>query len=268
MWLTLPRTPPSVRSGADTLRFIGHAPKTGVMTHVSRPLIALLLGSVVFFAVWTVALKPGPSTTSGGGGSSSGAGAYQSAIDKAHQAVKTSDHASAAHGGTLPSTTTTPTATTSSTKPAASTAATKPAATTSATKPAASAAATKPATTTSSTIGAATASTAQQRLSATESALGARKVVALLFYNPAAADDQAVRQELAAVAGQGTEVVKLAVPLAEAGKYTFITQHVQLATSPTLLLIDRAKQATAIVGFADRFEIAQRVADALAVPAK
>ena len=127
---------------------------------------------------------------------------------------------------------------------------------------------TTPTATTSSTIDAATAGTAQQRLSATESALGARKVVALLFYNPAAADDQAVRQELAAVAGQGTDVVKLAVPLAEAGKYTFITQHVQLATSPTLLLIDRAKQATAIVGFADRFEIAQRVADALAVPAK
>ena len=63
-------------------------------------------------------------------------------------------------------------------------------------------------------------------------------------------------------------MVKLEVPLSEAGRYTFITQHVQLQSSPTLLLIDRAKQATAIVGFADRFEIAQRVADALAAPAK
>ena len=42
----------------------------------------------------------------------------------------------------------------------------------------------------------------------------------------------------------------------------------QLDSSPTLVLIDRARQATTIVGFTDRYEIAQRVADTLAVPAK
>jgi hypothetical protein len=244
----------NVRFESATLMFGGNKPKTRVMTHVSRPLIAILLGTVVFFAVWTVALKP-HSSTSGGGGSSSGVGSYQSAIDKAHQAVTTSAKASVAHGGTLP-----PSATTSTTAAPATT------------THAASAAATTQATTATAMTSAAPTATpvsaAQQGLGTTESALDTGKVVALLFYNPAGADDRAVRQELAAVPTNGNEVVKLAVPLSEAGKYTFITANVQLDSSPTLVLIDRAKQATTIVGFADRYEIAQRVADTLAAPAK
>jgi hypothetical protein len=255
------------------------------MTHVSRPLIAVLLGAVVFFAVWTVALKP-HSSTSGGGGSSSGVGSYQSAIDKAHQAVATSDKASAAHGGTLPPSATTGTArgtqTTTTAGSASSTtahAATAPSTATATTAGATTAGATTgsavaatPTPATSAASASATASTptvsaAQQRLSTTEHALDSGEVVALLFYNPAAADDRAMRQELSAVPANG-QVVKLAVPLSEAGTYTFITAHVPLDTSPTLVLIDRSKQATTIVGFADRFEIAQRIADALAVPAK
>ena len=248
----------NVRFEAAALMFGESEPKTRVMTHVSRPLIALLLGAVVFFAVWTVALKPHSSTS--GGGSSTGVGSYQSAIDKAHQAVTTSDKASVAHGGTLPRNATTST-------PAATTATTTPATTTHA----AGAAATKRATTSTTASTSATAtpvSAAQRRLSTTESAIDSGKVVALLFYNPAGADDQAVLQELDAVPTNGNKVVKLAVPLSEAGKYTFITANVQLDSSPTLVLIDRAKKATTIVGFADRYEIAQRVADTLAVPAK
>ena len=250
--------------------FGGSEPKTRVMTDVSRPLIAVLLGVVVFFAVWTVALKP-HSSTSGGSGSSSGLGSYQSAIDKAHQAVTTSDKASVVHGGALP-----PSATVGSAATTASPAATNaPAATTApatTTTHAASAAATKRAatraTTTAATASSAPASAAQRRLSATESALDTNEVVALLFYNPAGADDRAVRQELGAVPTNGNKVVKLAVPLSEAGRYTFIAANVRLDSSPTLVLIDRAKRATTIVGFADRFEIAQRVADTLAAPAK
>ena len=43
------------------------------------------------------------------------------------------------------------------------------------------------------------AASAASRLSAVQRAMHAHKVVALLFYNPAAADDRAVKQELAAV---------------------------------------------------------------------
>lgn len=97
------------------------------------------------------------------------------------------------------------------------------------------------------------------------SALAAHKVVALLFYNPAAADDEAVKRELDSVPSEGGDVVKLAVPVSELARYATVTAQVTITTSPTLVLIDRARQASTIVGFADRFEIAQRVADALAV---
>ena len=234
--------------------------------HVSRPLIALLLGTVAFFAVWMTALKPSSSPTSGG--SPSGVGQYQSAIDQAHQAVKISGQASVAHGGTLPTTSTVARAT-ATTPAATTTAATTPATTTAtATTPASTKPATRVHDTTKAQSTPVASTAAQQRLSKTERALDAGKVVALLFYNPAGADDVAVRQELAAVPADGVKVVKLAVPLSEAGHYTFITQNVQLDASPTLVLIDRAKRATTIVGFTDRFEIAQRVADALAEPTK
>jgi hypothetical protein len=94
-------------------------------------------------------------------------------------------------------------------------------------------------------------------------ALQTGKVLALLFYNPAATDDRAVKQELAAVPTHSGKVVKIAVPVNRLAQYGVITNQVQVQVSPTLVLIDKSRQASTIVGFADRFEIAQRVADAL-----
>jgi hypothetical protein len=207
------------------------------MDNVSRPLIALLLGSVAVFALWFVALKPSSSSTSA---KSTGTTSYQSAINQAKQAVKTSNAASAAHGGVI------------ATTPAAG-----------ATSPAAGATATtaSPATTTTVTVAPAT----RHRLDVVGSALKANKVVAVLFYNPSAVDDQAVKQELNSVPTHGAQVVKLAAPLSELARYTVVTTQVPVNASPTLVLIDPDQQATTIVGFADRFEIAQRVSDALAV---
>jgi hypothetical protein len=238
-----------------------------VMENVSRPLIALLVASVAFLAVWMVALKP--SSGGSGGSGSGGSSAYQSAIAKAHQAVATSDAASAAHGGTVPGSpaakpsasqtsrsTPTPSAPTAS-APTASTPTVSPAvathgATKLTTRPAPTAARHAPA-------------TPAQRLSTVEQALRTNKVLALLFYNRAAADDRAVKQELASVPTRKTHVVKLAVPLTELAQYTVVTNQVPVSASPTLVLIDRTQHATTIVGFADRFEIAHRVDDALAV---
>jgi hypothetical protein len=87
----------------------------------------------------------------------------------------------------------------------------------------------------------------------------------MLFYNPAAADDQAVRRELAAVPTKGGRVVKLAVPLADLASYSVVANQIAVNQSPTLVLVDSTHRATTIVGFADRFEIVQRVTDALAV---
>jgi hypothetical protein len=205
------------------------------MANVPRPLIALLVATVAVAALWVVALKPSSSSSGGG---SQGASTYKSAVNKAHQAVAISNQASAAHGGTV---------------------ATSPAATP---QPSA-AAAPKPAVRHPARSARVSPSTLR-RLNVVERALSLHKVIALLFYNPAAADDQAVRRELAAVPGHGGAVVKLAVPLRELSRYAVVANQVPVNSSPTLVLIDREQRATTLVGFADGFEILNRVADALA----
>jgi hypothetical protein len=193
------------------------------MGHVSRPLVGLLVATAAFFALWVVALKPSSS------GGEQPAGTYQSAITQAHQAVATSDAASASAGGTV------------ATTAAGATPQTPPA-------PAA----------------AKKISATGARLNIVSQALRAHKVLALLFYNPAATDDRAVKQELKTVPTRGRRVVKLAAPVSELARYAVVSNQVPVSFSPTLVLIDRSGSASTIAGFADRFEIAQRVADALA----
>jgi hypothetical protein len=203
------------------------------MDNVSRPLIAVLVATVAFFALWVVALKPSSSTTTGRSG---GLGAYQTAIDRAHHAVATANAATAREGGTV------------------------------ATTPAPGAATRQ--NVASGTRAAPNAKSVHLHPHANApelvaQALAGGKVLALLFYNPAGTDDQAVRQELGAVPTHRGKVVKLALPLSQLAAYSVVTQQVPVQVSPTLVLIDRARQASTIVGFADRFEISQRVADAL-----
>lgn len=205
------------------------------MDNVSRPLIALLVGSVAFFALWIVALKPSATSR----GSQGGLRGYQSAIAAAHKAVAVSGRASVAHGGTV--VTTTPRA--------AAAPAVAPAA-----HPAAP-----------SSVRHALVTATSRRLNVVTRALARDKVLALLFYNPAGADDRAVKRELAAVPGHHGRVVRLAVPISELSRYPVVTAQVPVIQSPTLVLIDARHEATTILGFADRFEIAVRVDDALAV---
>jgi hypothetical protein len=239
------------------------------MTHVSRPLIGLLIAAVVFFGVWTVALKK--SSSSGGGANNPTSGVYQSAISKAHQAVALANGTSRAQARTDATTpasttpaTTTPATTASTTATASTLSPTNPAST----KATAAKSATKSAKASAAVKHVSVAAAAKARVAATQTAIKNGKVVALLFYNPKGSDDQAVKAELAAIPTNGSKVFKLEVPLAEASGYPFITKNVQLDTSPTLVLIDRSKQATTIVGYTDPYEISTRVADALAVRAK
>jgi hypothetical protein len=222
------------------------------MARLPKPLIGLLLGTVAFFAVWLVALKPSASSTSG---SPTGLGQYQSAINQAHQAVKTSNAANAKLGA--------PTATVKAApaRPATHAHAAKPASahTTAAAKPAPvhvqkSAAVAKP-----------VAPSVATELSTLRNALAAHRVVAVLFYNPASADDQAMKQELAAVPAHHGEVVTLAVPVSELTQFAAITAQIPVVTAPTLILIDPARHATSMTGYSSQLELDQRVADALAV---
>lgn len=227
-------------------------PNTGVMASVPKPLIALLVATVAVFALYTAVLKK--TLTGGSSSSSPSTPALQSAINQAHQAVAKSNAASVAHGGTVnqapaaaPKATTTAKATTpSAAKPAAPA---KPA-------PAHRPVAAKP------VAQAHRASTTS--VNAVIDAINAHKVVALLFYNPAAADDQAVKQELAGVSTEGGRVAKFSVPVTQLAQYQAVTTKVPVTTSPTLIVIDRQGQATTLTGYVDQPAIAQQVADALA----
>jgi hypothetical protein len=225
------------------------------MSQVSRPLLAALLAAVVFLAVWLVALKPSSQSASGSPAATTmSASGLLSAPGKARGAVAASDAASAKHSGTV------------ATAPSASTpthtgtlAATTPATTTSPAAPIqGSTSAAQPQRKTAPR-------SSGQRLDAVSRALKDNKVLALLFYNPAGADDGAVRQELAAIPSGGGRVFEQAIPITELANYPVVTLHVPVTTSPTLVVIDPDQKARTIVGFADGFEIAQRVADALAV---
>lgn len=214
----------------------------------SRSLIALLVGTVVFFALWMFALK-GSSSTPGGSGSSKGGalGQYQSDISAAHKAVATSNASNAASGNEN--------ATSSGGASASANSTAKPSA---GSTPQTQSQPSPPVTTAEAHRHSAAAT-----LATVQAAVKSQKVVALLFYNPAAPDDQAVKQELAAVPVHKGAVVKLTVPLSEAASFTAVTQQVPLNFSPTLVLISKTDQASEIVGYSTPFEIDQRVLDAL-----
>jgi len=222
----------------------------------SRSLIALLAATLVFFGLWIVALKPGSSSKSGA--PSQGLGGYQADINKAHQAVQISAAANARAGGDAAAASTPAAAA----APAGATT-TSSSATTVTRSTVTNATGSKTTTQTTVTQANRTAGAAN-RFSTVQSALKAHKVVALLFFNPAAADDRAVKQELEAIPTHRGRVVKLTIPLSEVANYTAVTQQVPVNLSPTLVLIAGNGQAGEIVGFSDQFEIAQRVDDALA----
>jgi hypothetical protein len=224
------------------------------MAHVSKPLIGLLAATVLVFALWVVALKPSGQSGSGNSSSNPGAGQLQGDVKAAHQAVNTANAASGRAGADPTSPATTAGATQGPVH--AARAAVKPTAKTAVKPKAVSRAAGKPAT---------GAHPAVTRLSAVQRALHSHKVLALLFYNPAAPDDRAVRQELGTVPTHGSKVFKLAIPLNEMVSYLAITNQVPVNVSPTLVLVAPNGQADEIVGYSDPFEVSQRVNDALAL---
>ena len=191
------------------------------MANLPRPMIGLLVATIAFFAVWTVALKP--SSSSGPVSSSSSPSPAASRPKAAAPAHAEASHASASA-----------TASAAKATPAA--------------KPAVK-----------------HAVPAQQRQTAIENGLNHHKVLAILFFNPAAADDRAVKHELDEIPARGGKVVKLAVPLSELTRYPVITNQVQVTESPTLVLIDGQRKADLLTGYLDQLELSQRVSDAVAI---
>ncbi|HSO99608.1 MAG TPA: hypothetical protein VLP43_11695 [Solirubrobacteraceae bacterium] len=237
------------------------------MDRVSRPLLGLLVSTLAFFALWVTMLKPSSPTNGANSAKNPGLGQLGGAITAAHGAVANSNRASVRSGGTVVAS--------SPTHPAVAPPRTirVPAKRVPVTRPAVRAhegvhravhARTHGARR-AQVIRAAAHLTPARRLALVTRSLSAHRVLALLFFNPAAADDRAVNRELTAVPVHHGAVVKLAIPLAEVASYATLTAQAPISTSPTLLMVNRAGGAVELVGFADRFEIAQRVADALAV---
>lgn len=240
-----------------------------MMDNVSRPLIALLAATVALFALYFVALRGSPKSASSSGTSSQSLKGYQSDISAAQHAVAVSGANDAASGGGNDGSTNQAPHTGLVVHSSGSSSAAKGAAGSST---ASTSSASTSASSTSNNSGAKvtvtvthTTSATQHRLNVVDGALAKKKVLAILFYNPAGADDRAVKQELALVPTHHKLVVKVAVPISELARYQVVTTQVPVSQSPTLVLIDRTKQATTIVGYASSYEIAQRVDDALAV---
>jgi hypothetical protein len=215
-------------------------------------LIGLLVATVLLFALWVIALKPSGQSASPGG--SKGLGQFQTDINAAHQAVNTANAAGGRAGADPTSPATAAGATQAPVHQAAT--AVKPTANTAVKPRAVSRAGAKPVT---------GAHAAAIRLGAVQGALHSHRVLALLFYNRAAPDDRAVRQELGNVPTHAGKVFKLAIPLNEIVGYLAITNEVSVNVSPTLVLVAPNGQADEIVGYTDPFEVSQRVDDALAL---
>lgn len=261
------------------------------MSQVSRPMQIALVATLLLAVVWFVALRPRSSAGGGvpaaapapaaqapvsrgsGGGAAPGVSGLKSAIDKAHGAVSTASGdaqraAQSSADGTAPA------------APAGGTA--------SAGNPSHAGSASPPVGTRPVTPGAAHTSAgarphprpaphaaapasrhhpagAHGPLRVVLAALHAHKAVAIAFLDANSADARAVAQEMRHVSTFGSRAVVLSLPLSRLSDYDFITNRVQVTVAPTVVIVDRRARATEIVGFADRGEIEQRLADALAV---
>ena len=94
-------------------------------------------------------------------------------------------------------------------------------------------------------------------------ALGDRKVVVILFWQPRAAEDKAVRKALAGIDRHHNKVLAHATHIKRVASYQQITRGAEVEQSPTVVVIDRNRQVTSLVGYVDRQTIDQAVTDAL-----
>ncbi len=212
------------------------------MAHVSRPLLIALAATVALMAVWLVALRPKPVAIQNTPLSST------RVIPQANQAAAVSDAANAnvqaaaaaADGSAAPAA-----------QPAAAQAPTAPAAT--------PPAGTLPAKARNLETTADKSGNAQ-----VERALARGKIVVLLFWNPAAADDIATRGALRGLDRRGGKVVVRVIPIANVASYTSVTRGVKIAGSPTTVIIGRKGATRVIAGLTEPRELSQAVGDALA----
>jgi len=94
-------------------------------------------------------------------------------------------------------------------------------------------------------------------------ALADQKVVVLLFWSPAAAEDKAVRKALTGIDRHHNKVLAHATNVKRIANYAQITRGADVEQSPTVIVVDRDRKVETLVGFVDRATIDQAVTDAL-----
>jgi hypothetical protein len=213
------------------------------MSQISPPLRILLIGSVVFLSAWFVFMRPGggsdvtptataPATT----GTTGAVSAPGKAVQAANGAAAAQTAANAAHGDN----------TQSGGAVAPSTSAGK-----AATPGKAGSAAEKGDV---SSVGL-PASVAK--------AVASKKVLVMLFWNPKAADDRAVRKELRQVGRHKGAVTMHVANVNDIARYAPITRGVDVEQSPSVVVVGRDLSATLLAGYSDSGAINQAVSDAL-----
>lgn len=230
-----------------------------------------LAATLLLLAVWFVALRPKPATQAESaaapsaapaqttqapaGGAAPGTVGLTRAVDKAHSAVTTANGDAARAEQTRADSATPARPASGSQQSAAATGA-------------GSRAAAAPAAPHARPGAAASVhhrAAASPRVRTVKAALRDHRAVAIAFVDPRTADARAVAGEMRHVSHFGGRAVTLAVPLTSLSDYDFITKSVEVTVAPTVVIVDPRRRATTIVGFADRGEIEQRLADALAV---
>ncbi len=89
------------------------------------------------------------------------------------------------------------------------------------------------------------------------------KVVALLFWNSRSPEDRRVRGALRDANTYDGRVFIRVAPISDIARYAPITRGVDVAQSPTLVVVDRDLHAESLVGYVARTTIRQALADAI-----
>jgi hypothetical protein len=96
-----------------------------------------------------------------------------------------------------------------------------------------------------------------------EHELSQQRTVLILFWNPRAAEDRAVRNELPAVQRKLRKKIALHYASAkQVGEFGTVTHAVQVTQTPTLLIVNPKGQTTTRTGLIDAFAIEQAISEA------
>jgi hypothetical protein len=222
------------------------------MSQISPPIRILLIGAVAFLAAWMLFLRP--SDSAGPPAAATPTTAQPRAVDAGGQkaeslagkAVEKANNAAAAQN-----------AATNAVENATGEEATKAAGSGSAT-----------ATTPAETGGTAPKLTDEVAKEGglplrVLGALADRKVVVLLFWSPKSPEDKAVRKALTRIDRHHNKVLAHATNVKKISSYAQITRGAEVEQSPTIVVVDRDREVSTLVGFVDRATIDQAVTDAL-----